>query len=82
MILRYHASLLLLKRSTRDFCEALLEAARCAEELDPRGTSLVDPLADKVYREAVALLREAARLPGARQMLVDALKGALDRKES
>lgn len=78
MILRYHASLLNLKRSARDFAEALLEAARCAQELDPHGTALVDPLADKVYREAVAVLREAARLPGAREMLLE----SLDRKES
>lgn len=74
MMLRYQAALLNLRRSARDFSESLLDAAKCAQELDPKGTALVDPLADQVFREAAALLREAARIPGVRELLVEALK--------
>lgn len=74
MMLRYQASLLNLRRAARDFAESLIDAAKCAQELDPQGTALVDPLADQVFRETAALLRVAARLPGARELLVEALK--------
>lgn len=74
MMLRYQAALLNLRRAARDFSESLLDATRCAQELDPQGTALVDPLADQVFREAAALLRVAARIPGVRELLVEALK--------
>lgn len=73
MILRYQAALLNVRRAARDFSESLLDAAKCAQELDPQGTALVDPLAEQVFREAAALLRASARIPGVHELFVAAL---------
>ena len=73
-VLHYQAALLNLRRAARDFSESLLEAARAAHEMDPQGSALIDPLADQVFREAAALLRACARIPGARELFLEALK--------
>lgn len=71
--LRYHAALLNIRRAARDFVDAFLDAARAAQEIDPEGRALPDPLALQVFDEVVALLGAGARIPGAREIFLAAL---------
>lgn len=77
-MIRYQVSLLHLRRSARDFVEAFVDASRAAQELDPEGKAPPDPVAAEAFGEVAALLAQAARIPGAREVFL----AALNRKES
>lgn len=72
-VLRYQAALLHLRRSARDFCEAFVDASRAAQDLDPEGKAPPDPVARQTFVEVAAMLGAAARIPGAREVLLTAL---------
>ena len=71
---RYHAALWNLRAQTKCLCEAFVEAAKAAREVDPEGLMPADPYAEQTLREVASLLHIASQhVPGAREVLALAL---------